>query len=206
MRAPDRPTRWLIAALIAALTLSMVTVAAATSDGPDARDGGGSSGQEEPGSPGNPDAPPMVDSPDGNVSNNADDCGVTHTEPGLDPDTAVSYVPCPDDTEPIPWGDPRNAQRVEPVPGMADVRARGFDRAIVNDDGIVTILFVSGVEPCSVLDHVDVDYGRDVTITLYEGHDPSAGDVACIEIGVLKSVTIALDEPLNGRTIVDGAA
>ena len=45
-----------------------------------------------------------------------------------------------------------------------------------------------------------------VTITLYEGHDPDAGDVACIEIAVLKSVTITLDHPLDGRAIVDGAA
>jgi hypothetical protein len=54
---------------------------------------------------------------------------------------------------------------------------------------------------------VDVAYGGDsVTITLFEGHDPTAGDVACIEIGVFKRVIITLDEPLAGRTIVDGAA
>ena len=90
---------------------------------------------------------------------------------------------------------------------MAGVRARPFDRAMLNDDGTVTILFTSGVEPCAVLDHVDVDEGdAAVTITLYEGHDPDAGDVACIEIAVLKSVTITLDHPLDGRSIVDGAA
>ena len=89
---------------------------------------------------------------------------------------------------------------------MAGVRARPFDRAMLNDDGTVTILFTSGVEPCAVLDHVDVDEGDAVTITLYEGHDPDAGDVACIEIAVLKSVTITLDHPLDGRGIVDGAA
>jgi hypothetical protein len=90
---------------------------------------------------------------------------------------------------------------------MADVRSRPFDRAIVNDDGTVTIVFVSGIEPCAVLDHVEVVDSHDaVTVTLYEGHDPTAGKVACIEIAVLKSVTISLDEPLAGRPIVDGAS
>ena len=90
---------------------------------------------------------------------------------------------------------------------MADMYARPFDSATVGDDGrTVTIDFVSGVEPCTVLDRVDVRYGPDaVTITLFEGRDPSAGDVACIEIGVFKRVIVHLDESLGGREIVDGA-
>lgn len=100
------------------------------------------------------------------------------------------------------------AQVVEPRPGMAGVSARPFDAATVGDDDrTITIDFVSGVEPCWVLDHVDVAYGDDaVTITLFEGHDPAAGDVACIEIGVFKQVVITLDEPLDGRAILDGGA
>ena len=45
-----------------------------------------------------------------------------------------------------------------------------------------------------------------MTITLFEGHDPNAGDVACIEIAVFKRVVVQLDEPVGGRAIVDGAA
>ena len=128
--------------------------------------------------------------------------GATATDSSNDDATVSSDV----DGNPPSWGDPAGASPVEPRPGMADVRARGFDRSIVNDDGTVTILFASGVEPCAVLDHVDVAYGDDaVTVTLFEGHDASAGDVACIEIAVSKSVTITLDEPLAGRPIVDGA-
>jgi hypothetical protein len=76
----------------------------------------------------------------------------------------------------------------------------------VGDDGrTVAIDFVSGIEPCYVLDHVDVTYGEDrVTITLHEGSDPDAGDVACIDIGVYKRTIVVLDEPLGDRTIVDG--
>ena len=134
------------------------------------------------------------------------DCNVAPLDRNADPDSPVDYAVCPDDQDPAPWGDPSTAHPVEPTPGMAGVRARPFDRAMLNDDGTVTILFTSGVEPCAVLDHVDVDEGDQVTITLYEGHDPDAGDVACIEIAVLKSVTITLDHPLGGRAIVDGAA
>jgi hypothetical protein len=129
-------------------------------------------------------------------------------EPADPRDAPTSSPILPDGPDPAPrWDDSGNAQPVEPRPGMTDVRARPFDRAIVNADGSITILFVSGVEPCAVLDHVDVNYASDVvTITLFEGRDAAAGDVACIEIGVLKSVTITLSEPLADRTIVDGAA
>jgi len=100
------------------------------------------------------------------------------------------------------------AKLVEPTPAMAGVQPHVFDHAVVSDDGTsVTVVFWSGVEPCYVLDHVDVDYGvRTVTITLYEGHDPNAGDVACIEIALLKKVVVQLDEPVGDREIVDGAA
>ena len=120
------------------------------------------------------------------------------------PDTPVSSGPITGDPPPDDGG----PQVVEPRPGMADVYARPFDSATVGDDDTtVTIDFVGGVEPCSVLDRVDVRYGASaVTITLFEGHDPNAGDVACIEIGVLKRVAVQLDEPVAGRAIVDGAA
>jgi hypothetical protein len=99
------------------------------------------------------------------------------------------------------------AQLVEPTPGMAGVRPHMFDHAVVEKDGTVTVFFWSGVEPCYVLDHVDVAYGaKAVTITLYEGNDPNAGDVACIEIALLKKVVVPLDEPVGDREIVDGAA
>ncbi|HEX6401338.1 MAG TPA: hypothetical protein VF108_12845, partial [Actinomycetota bacterium] len=99
-----------------------------------------------------------------------------------------------DDGKTMDPGD--GAQLVEPTPGMADVRPHIFDRAVVGDDGTsVTVFFWSGVEPCYVLDHVDVEYGANaVTITLFEGHDADAGDVACIEIALMKKVVVELDE------------
>jgi hypothetical protein len=100
------------------------------------------------------------------------------------------------------------AQLVEPTPGMADVRPHIFDHVVANEDGTsITVFFWSGVEPCYVLDHVDVDQGPStISVTLFEGHDASAGDVACIEIALLKKVVVQLDAPVGDRRIVDGAA
>ena len=152
-----------------------------------------------------------IDVPDCNDADLGDHdvtvCGVETPapEPNLDPDTPVSSGCIINDTPGDPHGDP---QIVEPTPGMADVRPNAFDTATIGDDDTtLTIVFWSGIEPCSVLDHVDVSYGADaVTVTLFQGSDPNAGQVACIEIAVQKQVTITLDEPLAGRTIVDGAA
>jgi hypothetical protein len=56
------------------------------------------------------------------------------------------------------------------------------------------------------LDHVGVDSGADaITVTLFQGSDPTAGQVACPAIAVYKQTIVTLDEPLAGRSIVDGA-
>jgi hypothetical protein len=129
-------------------------------------------------------------------------CGAV--APGQGPDATVSYEPCqPPSTEPLR----PTAQTVVPRSGMTGVRPIGFDSATVGpDDRTVAIGFWSGIEPCAVLDHVALAYGSDsVTVTLFEGSDPSAGMVACPDIAMLKQVTVSLDQDLAGRAIVDGA-
>jgi hypothetical protein len=118
-----------------------------------------------------------------------------------DPDTPVTSTPgasAPGTPEP---------QVVQPRPGMTDVIPSAFDTAKIGaDDVTLTITFWAGIEPCSVLDHVDVDEAPgSVTVTLYVGSDPSAGNVACPELAVRKQVTVTLDHALAGRDIVDGA-
>ena len=127
-------------------------------------------------------------------------CG-TPVVSGSGSDATVGYAPCPSDRVPRPVSSP-----VEPTPGMADVHAIGWDTAGVSADGLhLTISFTSGVEPCSVLDHVDVAYGANaVTVTLYEGHDPDAGQVACPAIAMFKQTTVDLTEPVGGRDVKDG--
>jgi hypothetical protein len=126
-------------------------------------------------------------------------CGTEVVE-GSGSDATVGYTPCPSDLV-TPVSSP-----VEPTPGMADVHAIGWNTAGVSADGLhVTISFTSGVEPCSVLDHVDVAYGANaVTITLFEGHEPSAGQVACPAIAMFKQTTVDLSEPVGGRDVKDG--
>lgn len=197
--------RWAFLLSIAALIAVALFAPQLASGSPEATGGG-----SEPGSPdggggmamcieGVPDCDDMIVLPDG-------ECGEQIV--GTGPDAVVSYTPCPGDDPGTPTDPDDGAQLVEPTPGMADVRPHAFDHAVVSDDGrSVTVSFWSGVEPCYVLDHVDVAYGRDaVTITLFEGRDASAGDVACIEIAVLKEVMLSLDEPVGDREIVDGAA
>ncbi len=134
------------------------------------------------------------------------DCGEKVT--GTGPDAIVSYTPCPGDDDPVVTDPYDGAQKVEPRPGMSGVNPTAFDKVVVGDDDkTLTIFFWSGVEPCYVLDHVDVDAGGDaITVTLYQGHDATAGDVACIDIALLKKVVVQLDEPVGDRRIVDGAA
>jgi len=117
------------------------------------------------------------------------------------PDEPVSDTPGSSDPEPGPVPPP-----VEPQPGQDNVRAVGWDSVKVLDEDSVKVKFWSGVEPCNVLDHVEVAYEtKTVAITLFEGSDSSGPDTACIEIALLKQTIVDLDEPLDGRKIVDGA-
>jgi hypothetical protein len=168
----------------------------AADDGGSASVEPGSTGGGEPGSSGGSDGTAGVDPSD------AVDC--PEPSPGADPDTPVCHVAGDDDGTAVPDPVP---SLVQPQPGMENVHVVGWESYEVAEEGeSVTVAYWSGVEPCNVLDHVDVEYGEDtITITLYEGNDPNAGDVACIEIAMYKSVTVPLDEDVAGRTIADGA-
>jgi hypothetical protein len=175
------------------LAIVLTSCAGAMARRVEAGGGGSAPGQTEPGSPGGPGL-------GGGTGN--EPCG-TPVASGAGPDGTVAFTPCRSTEGPLP-----RPQVVEPEPGMADVRPIRFEHAVVGDDDrTVSIDFWSGVAPCSVLDHVDVSHGNAaVTITLYEGHDPAAGQVACPAIAMQKRVVVTLDEPLDGRKIVDGAA
>jgi hypothetical protein len=139
--------------------------------------------------------------------------GGSPASPSPNPDEPVTSTPCPlgpEDSDGVcgPRGGdsgPRY-QIVTPRPGMADLHPVGWHRATARG-ATVLVRFWSGVEPCYVLDHVEVvESSRRVVITLYEGHDPHAGDVACIEIAQLKAVEVQLDRPLGDRRLVDGSS
>ncbi len=121
---------------------------------------------------------------------------MTSGEPG--PEVPVSATPGegPNGAKPPP---------VKPRPGQADVRPIAWQSARPKGPRKVLVRFTSGVEPCHVLDHVDVRYGKTkIEITLFEGHEPGSEDVACIEIAEDKRTVVALDQAVGGRKLVDG--
>jgi hypothetical protein len=121
---------------------------------------------------------------------------VTPGGPGPDsPVTSTPGTPMPGPT----------ALRVSPRPGLVDVRPHVWDRAEQVGPARLRLEFYGGVEECEGLDRVEVEESRDaVTVTLFVGRVPTAE--VCIEIAVLKSVTVSVDGPIGGREIVDGAA
>lgn len=110
------------------------------------------------------------------------------------PDDPVTGVPGP--VEPLP-GD--GATHVEPQPGITNAIPHAIDHITVANDGRhVTVYWWGGVEDCYGLKDVLVDHDADGTLvlTVLEGTRPDLGDVACIEIALLKATTITLDQPL----------
>lgn len=106
-----------------------------------------------------------------------------------------------------PEDDSALAQEVEPVPGAIDPRPVPWTGAKVDREAMtLTLTWTSGVEPCTVLSHVDIDYRADeVVVTIFEGTGPDAADTACIAIAVEKQTTVSLEEDIGARTLVDGA-
>jgi hypothetical protein len=200
-----RPARTILAIVLAISVLAIAATAAVASGGSSAtppRADGGSDGASLGGSSGTGTGSTGTGTGTGTTAPPVRACGTPHLQ-GDGPDGTVSIDVC-DDLPPVP----PEPHVVVPTPGMADVRPIPFDQVRVGSDGrTLQIDFVAGIEPCSVLDRVDVRAEADrVTITLYEGSDPSAGQVACIMIAEFKRVIVQLDQPLGDRAIVDGAS
>ena len=96
---------------------------------------------------------------------------------------------------------------VTPAGPTLNPRKVPWESATPTPDGrTLDVVWWSGVEPCSVLDHVEVtETAREVTVTLYEGQDRRSPDAACIAIAILKTTKVHLKAPLGGRKVVDGA-
>jgi hypothetical protein len=99
------------------------------------------------------------------------------------------------------------------VPGQLNVHPVAIEELVARVEGrhaVLNAIWVSGVEPCYVLDSVfwklDPATGT-ITVSVHEGTGP--GDVMCIEIAVQKAVVIDLGELAPGSYIVtasDGPA
>jgi hypothetical protein len=90
---------------------------------------------------------------------------------------------------------------------MANLHPVVWRRAELLDERTVRVHFESGVAPCSVLDRVEVQYRPgEIVLSLFEGNDPAFPNAVCIMIAQFKAVDVPLEEPVNGRRLVDGAA
>ena len=127
--------------------------------------------------------PPASDTP---VSAPPSDGG--NTDPSIDPGTGPKVV--------------------VPRPGQLDVRQVAADSLTGSADGntvTVTAVWTSGVEPCHILDHVEVVKGDGtLTIALFEGRGPE--DVVCIAIAEQHTTKIEVPDLAAGTwTIVDAS-
>lgn len=124
-----------------------------------------------------------------------------------DPGDGVTSTMAPSPTATPSFGGDQGSQLVVPKPGTTKPRPRPWQDVKPGADGrSVRIYFTSGVEPCSVLDHVKVTYlAERIILTLYEGSDSRAKTQICPDLGVFKAVDVRLDEPIGGRTFGDGS-
>jgi hypothetical protein len=131
----------------------------------------------------------------------ADSSGLPPAGSPDDPDTPASSSPDPGGGGP----DDLKAMPVMAHEGLVDARPHRYEEAKVVDSGeAVDIYFWDGIEKCGGVDHVHFGYEAErVTVNLFVGRNPEAE--VCTEQAVYKVFTVELDEPLNGRKLVDGA-
>ncbi|MBP2707287.1 hypothetical protein JOL79_26235 [Microbispora sp. RL4-1S] len=142
-------------------------------------------------------------------------CGETPSDTTASaPSAPPTHTPAPPPASTTP-GAPGPASAPAPAPSLVTPaghtvrtrKVRWLDATPSADGRSLEIVWWSGVEPCNVLDRVEVaETPKTVTVTLYEGTDPRSPDVACIDIALKKRTAVALKAPLDGRKVVDGAA
>ncbi len=151
------------------------------------------------------DQPPADNPPDGGGSDPNDGDGKTDpgnpgdpVAPGTGGDEPIVAPPITEPPVDLPLPD-GGATVVQPVPGIVDATAHAWDHIDVAADGrTITVYYWGGVDSCYGLDRVDTTFDDGVLhVTVFEGRlGDLPADTACIEIALLKSVTITLDQPI----------
>lgn len=98
-----------------------------------------------------------------------------------------------------------DAKLVTPAGDTQNPQPSAYDHVEV-DGTTATVFFYTGVEPCSVVDRVEVDEsGEDVVITVFVGSQADAA-TSCIALAEYKAAQVTLTSELGDRQVVDGAA
>ena len=133
--------------------------------------------------------------------------GTASPNPSQPPSDAPVTAPPSDGTGGEPSPDPGfGAKPVVPKPGQLDVHQVPADSLAARADGntvVVNPIWTSGVEPCTILDHVEVTKGDGtISIALFEGRGPE--DVVCIAIAEQHTTEVEIPDVAAGTwTIVD---
>lgn len=130
---------------------------------------------------------------DAAVTSPTDAGGGTNVGTGSGPADPVACEAC----DPI---DPTDgATHVMPAPGIVNARPHAIDHISVAADGVtVTVYWYGGVEECYGLKEVRVerDANGQLVLTVLEGSRQAAGNVACIDIALLKATSVTIDAPV----------
>ena len=106
--------------------------------------------------------------------------------------------------QPIPGG---TGELTIPQPGQLDVHPMNAETLEAAVDGrrvTIKVSWTSGIEPCYVLDSIQVDEGdKAFAITVIEGH--AAGDNVCIDIAKFKFALVDLGELEPGTYTISDA-
>jgi hypothetical protein len=96
----------------------------------------------------------------------------------------------------------------DPATAPVDPMAVVIDSYYLHDDGRrMSVSYTIGVPECygTIAEPKVKETDSSVTITLTRIPPENLGDVACIEIALLKTVDIRLDAPLGDRVVLDGS-
>ena len=97
------------------------------------------------------------------------------------------------------------AHEVELRDQFIQPRKHPFEKSkIVKDGEAVELYFWDGIQACGSPQRIESEYRPGaVALTLFVGRNPKAE--VCTEQAVYKMLTVSLEEPLDGRQVVDGA-
>jgi hypothetical protein len=139
-------------------------------------------------------------------------CASAGSSPARSDEAQPSEAPAASEPPGIGQPEPGGVELVEPQPGQQNVHPVALERMDATASGRVVSVdayWTSGVDPCYVLDRVEVHLNDDQTVdvTIHEGtSDP---DAICVMMAVAKHTIFSFEVPDTGtwtiRDSQDGA-
>jgi hypothetical protein len=132
-------------------------------------------------------------------------CASAGSSPGPGDEAPPSEAPAASEPPGIGEPEPGGVELVEPQPGQQNVHPVALERLDATASGTVVSVdayWTSGVDPCYVLDRVEVNVNDDQTVdvTIHEGtSDP---DAICVMMAVAKHTIFSFEVPGTGTWTV----